>query len=193
MISQWLPAYQLPETAVDSLVAAFVDVFPDAVLLVGSGRELLLVGTRGAGFSIAEVDRRMTARPNVAADLARIGAPDARQLALTFAGTPEARGLRLTDDWPISEYVQGSHIMETRMPAHWFEPETIGEWCPDCATDVALMEALAVAAPVYRSDEWLRFSNLLDPRPTAIAPWVGDADDDEVVAANPTLRAWFGR
>lgn len=192
VISQWLPAYQLPEPVVESLVAAFVEVFPDAALLVGSGRELVLVGSRGATFTLAAVDRRIGERPQVAADLARIGAPDARQLALGFAGTPEARGPALTDDWPWSEYVQGSHVMETRLPSHLFEPLAVGEWCVDCADDPGLVEALGIVAPVYASESWLRFSNLVDPRTTASVRWDLEPEERLIVEENPALAAFFG-
>ena len=48
-ISQWLPAYQVPAEAALAMVRAFVEVFPQAVLLSGAEADLLLVGTAGPG------------------------------------------------------------------------------------------------------------------------------------------------
>lgn len=39
MLSQWLPAYQVDVWANRSLIRAFVEVFPEAVLLVGDRDE----------------------------------------------------------------------------------------------------------------------------------------------------------
>ena len=43
-ISQWLPAYQVPSAVTLSLVRAFLDVFPHAVLISGAQPNLLLIG-----------------------------------------------------------------------------------------------------------------------------------------------------
>ena len=47
-LSQWLPAYQVPAETSLAMVRAFIDVFPQSVLLSGTQAELLLVGTSGA-------------------------------------------------------------------------------------------------------------------------------------------------
>ena len=47
-VSQWLPAYQVPAESSLAMVRAFLDVFPQAVLLSGTQAELLLVGHVGA-------------------------------------------------------------------------------------------------------------------------------------------------
>ena len=44
-ISQWLPAYQVPAEISLAMVRAFIDVFPQSVLLSGTQAELLLIGT----------------------------------------------------------------------------------------------------------------------------------------------------
>src|SRR5919201_5006851 len=52
-VSQWIPAYQVtPETTL-AMVRAFVDVFPQAVLLSGAESDLILLG---ANDSRIEVD-----------------------------------------------------------------------------------------------------------------------------------------
>ena len=44
-LSQWLPAYQVPAETSLAMVRAFIDVFPQSVLLSGMHSEFLLVGT----------------------------------------------------------------------------------------------------------------------------------------------------
>src|SRR5207247_9665975 len=44
-LTQWLPAYGVPQSMILSMVRSFVDVFPNAVLLSGASSNLLLVGT----------------------------------------------------------------------------------------------------------------------------------------------------
>ena len=51
-LSQWLPAYQVPPATALSMVRAFIDVFPQSVLLSGTQAELLLVGTNAAKIEI---------------------------------------------------------------------------------------------------------------------------------------------
>jgi hypothetical protein len=46
-ISQWLPAYQTPPDITLAMVRAFLDAFPQAVLLSGADAELLLIGVNG--------------------------------------------------------------------------------------------------------------------------------------------------
>ena len=58
-ISQWLPTYQVPTATALSMIRAFVDVFPQAVLLSGAQADLLLVGTTGPqSSSIPNVSRQ---------------------------------------------------------------------------------------------------------------------------------------
>ncbi len=81
-VTQWLPAYQVPADTTRAMVRAFLDVFPNGVLLAGYGAELILMGSNGPAqpLRMAEVLRRLEARPAVKADLARIelGTPLAR-------------------------------------------------------------------------------------------------------------------
>src|SRR5687767_4756172 len=51
-ISQWLPTYQVPSEIALAMVRAFVDVFPQSVLLSGAGSDLLLLGVNGPRIEI---------------------------------------------------------------------------------------------------------------------------------------------
>ena len=196
LITQWLPAYQIPEAAVRALVGAFVAEFPDSALLVASGREWVLVGSTGASFSLKDVNRRILRRPLVEADLLRIGAPDATQIAATFAAdgaamTVAAAGSSLRDDRPVLEYSQVSHVMETRLPSQLFAPGAIDRWCVDCGVDRFLAEILEITGALYRSEDFRVFSNLSAPTSTSSFAWSGSDEALDVVAASATLQRLF--
>lgn len=158
LVSQWVPGYQVPAPAVRSLVRAFVDVFPDAILFVADRQEMVLVGQKGGiqPVQLAALQARLDARPAVAADLARIGLTDARALTDRFAGSGldavVSTDPPVTDDRPILEYAQQNQVTETRLPAALFDPTGIHSWCTDCPVPEAN----------YRTEDFLRFSNRPD-------------------------------
>ena len=71
MMTQWLPAYQMPAAAVRLAAATFVDVFPHSLLYVGYGNELILLGSRQP-IDLKRLSRRFGDSAAVRADLARI-------------------------------------------------------------------------------------------------------------------------
>jgi predicted membrane-bound spermidine synthase/tetratricopeptide (TPR) repeat protein len=143
-ISQWLPIYQVPWPAALALIRAFVDVFPNAVLLSGAKADLLLVGVNGAGPEV-DPDRlaaRLAAAPAVAADLQRIALGSVREIVGTFVGSARrlAEAARasapVTDDRPIQEYSVWS-LLNTGLSPGPASPSLadltqIPEWCPRC-------------------------------------------------------------
>jgi len=155
-VSQWLPAYQIPAEATRSLVRAFVDVFPEAVLFVADRRELVLVaqGPNAPPVSAHDIQRRLDLRPSVGEDLAAINLATADQLIARFAGTDLAQATQgapaVTDNTPILEYAQANQVTSTQMPPELFAPDRIKRWCSDCEVPTA----------TYQDDEFLRFSNL---------------------------------
>ena len=56
-VSQWLPAYQVPAESSLAMVRAFLEVFPQAVLVSGAQAELLLVGTASPRIELDPVRR----------------------------------------------------------------------------------------------------------------------------------------
>ena len=137
-LSQWAPLYQVDADAQLSLVRAFAEVFPEGALFVADRRELVLVGCREATPtpSLAAIEARLGARPEVAADLARVELGDAAQLLDRFARTAlldaSAGHEPVTFDRPLLEHSQGGQLTETEMPDVLFQPATISGWCPDC-------------------------------------------------------------
>ncbi len=166
-MTQWLPAYQVSGPTVLALVRAFVDVFPDAVLLVGDGRELLLAGVKGGvpTLDVASIEARLRDNPAVAADLARIGIADAADLVATFAApgatlvAATAGVAPLTDDHPVSESSQVSHVLATALPATLFAPRAWPAFAPGLADDAALAARMAESEATWTSEAFLRYSN----------------------------------
>jgi spermidine synthase len=141
-ISQWLPAYQVPSDSSLAMVRAFLDVFPQAVLLSGTQAELLLIGTAGPRLELdpERLERALARAPQVRADLARLDLAAPRDIAGTFVGaaTTLAAATReapaVTDDRPIQEYGVLSALSTglQGVPAALFELDGVAAWCPRC-------------------------------------------------------------
>jgi hypothetical protein len=167
-LTQWLPAYQLPADRALSLVRAFVDIFPDAVLLVGADRELILAGVKG-GPARLDVDRataRLASLPAVERDLARVGFDGVSGLVATFAADGSALRAAsagvppMTDDWPIAESSRVSHVAVTAMPAALFAPERFASFAPSLAHDPGALAAAHQNAARWSSPEFLSYTTL---------------------------------
>ncbi|MFZ5476922.1 MAG: hypothetical protein ACOZNI_09125, partial [Myxococcota bacterium] len=158
-MTQWLPAYQAPAPVVEALVAAFADVFPGAVVLVGDGRELILAGVRDGEPRLVDVERRLRERPAVAEDLARIGIGGARDLVALYAG-PAPFGEPMTDDRPVLEAAARSQVQVTRLPDGLVDPRGWASFAPDLAGDPVLAARMAENAAAWRDERFRTFSNL---------------------------------
>jgi Flp pilus assembly protein TadD len=157
-ISQWLPSYQVPAAATLAMVRAFVDVFPQAVLLSGAKADLLLIGANGPTVEI-DPDRLASAlsrAPAVQGDLQRFALGSVQEIVGTFIGS--ARNLAdasrespsVTDDRPIQEYSVGSLLnaagRDVPPSASLLDLSQIPAWCPRCfveGTPVPLVDGIA--------------------------------------------------
>ena len=197
-MTEWLPAYQVSHDASLSIVRAFIDVFPDTVLLSVHLRELILVGVKNGAieFDLERVKQRLAASPQLRRDLAKIRIESLATLAGTFVGN--ARTLEsatsgipaVTDDRPIMEYSSRARLHEARLPSALFDVSGIFEWCPDCfregraVDEVAGLEAhLRALEACYRSDTFLDFSRLGIPLPGSDLAGNPVLDDPEVRTA----------
>ncbi|WP_434390843.1 hypothetical protein [Melittangium boletus] len=170
--TQWLPAYQVPEHTTRAMVRAFLDVFPDAVLLAGYGAELILVGSNGGDnqLHLADVWRRLESRPEVKADLSRLWMGSPVEYAGLFAASTRAlRALArdvapVTDDWPITEYSMASTGTPRRMPPGLFAPEELAAWCTDCA-DPRLPAYTGELKRLYAQESFLSRAEFALPSP----------------------------
>ena len=140
-ISQWLPAYQVPPETTLSMVRAFIDVFPEAVLLSGAESDLLLLGTTAPRVEVDpdQVAVRLARRPEAQADLARIDLGEVREIVGTFVGASAtlAAGTRdalpVTDDRPLQEYGVRSMLNLGRgVPSEIIDLDKVAAWCPRC-------------------------------------------------------------
>ncbi len=204
-ISQWLPAYQVPEPVARSIVKAFLEVFPDGLLLSGYRNEFILLGSHGGPprFDPEAVARRLALRPDVQADLARIDLGSLTEMAGTIAGSnaalvaATADVLPVTDDLPIMEY---SSLSFTRslLPEDFFDaPRAVHSWCPGCfdgsgrplAIVTGLDVYLQLLQGIYRHPE---FRANLKPRGQYHLPeQVAGVSPDDVVAQSGYLQRLF--
>ena len=141
-LSQWLPAYQVPADTALSMVRAFIDVFPQSVLLSGTQGELLLIGTTADAIQIdpERLTRTLEQSPKVLADLRRLDLGTVTEIVGTFVGSAETmtRATRnadaVSDNRPLQEYgvrsVLGSGT--NGVPAALFDLSMADKWCPRC-------------------------------------------------------------
>jgi spermidine synthase len=71
MMTQWLPTNILSGSATNKVIATFVNVFPNSLLYIGSGDQLLLLGGREP-FDPAILEKRFEQSQRVQADLKSI-------------------------------------------------------------------------------------------------------------------------
>lgn len=153
-VSQWLPAYQVPSATTLAMIRAFVDVFPQAVLLSGAEADLLLIGRNDSNNQIDPVDvaNALAAAPAVESDLRQLDLGTVREIVGTFVGGAQtlARATQgappVTDDRPVQEYGVGSLLNQgNSVPASVVELAAVSSWCPACFVNgkpVALVEGL---------------------------------------------------
>jgi len=165
-VSQWLPAFQMPEDVVRSMVRAFIDVFPDSVILSGYLKDLILLGRRDAPITLDIEGLRLAieANPRVADDLRAVHLGTLTEIAGTFVGSADtmraatAKAAPLVDDLPSMEYVtQTTDVCATnQLPRDLVDVRQIGAWCPDCGTVPLLDRYLAVLSALYASPGFQR-------------------------------------
>jgi predicted membrane-bound spermidine synthase len=169
-LTQWLPGYQVGGDAMLALVRAFIDVFPQSVLLSGEGRELVMMGTTGDTIAtdVEPVLARLKQRPAVLADLDHVQMGALTELFGTFVASNETMRKAtqnvspVTDDKPSVEYSQLSGIRATRQPKELFDVSGLGAWCRDCIVNgeankstKRLPDYLRILGSLYSNDAFL--------------------------------------
>jgi tetratricopeptide (TPR) repeat protein len=124
------------------MVRAFVDVFPQSVLLSGMQTELLLVGTTAPRIEIEpdRLARALAGAPDVLADLRRLDLGTVTEIVGTFVGSADTltratRGsLAASDDDPLQEYagLVSSRDRLGGVPATLVDLTGAVTWCPRC-------------------------------------------------------------
>ncbi len=140
-ISQWLPAFGVPQSMILSMVRSFVDVFPNAVLLSGASSNLLLIGTTGSTNQIdpSRLTNALMRAPAVQADLQRLDLGTPRDIVGMFVASATTladatRDVRpVTDDRPVQEYGRKSLLnFDEGMPPSIVKVSEVASWCPTC-------------------------------------------------------------
>jgi spermidine synthase len=166
-LSQWLPAYQVPAPVTLAMVRAFVDVFPQTVLISGAEADLLLLGANDSRIEIdpARVSGLLAKAPAVQADLQRLDMGSPREIVGAFVGSAGtlAQATRditpVSDDRPIQEYgVRSLLDFGEAVPASIVDLRQVTAWCPTCfvggkpAPEVDGLDTyLALADSAYRA------------------------------------------
>jgi len=167
-ISQWLPADQMSGPVLASMVRAFLDVFPDSVLLSGFANEFILLGRKGLPSVIDphRIAARLKALPSVRKDLERIDLATPMEIVGTYAGSSVSmermsrHSSPVTDDYPIMEYSMIAFV-DTIIPKEIFDVEGVRNWCPQCfdgdrpaAVVAGLDQYLALLTGLYESPDF---------------------------------------
>jgi spermidine synthase len=160
-ISQWLPTYQVPPLTAIAMVRAFVDVFPQSVLLSGAGSDLILLGTSAARIEIDPARVAAALAPAVRADLEQVDLGALHEIVGTFVGSARrlAEATRsvapVVDDRPMQEYGVRSMLNYGHgVPGAIVALDEVAEWCPRC------FMGDRPAALVEQLDEYLELLNL---------------------------------
>ena len=140
-ISQWLPAYQVPIATTLAMIRAFIDVFPQAVLLSGAKSDLLLVGVNDSRIEIDpdRVTAALVRAPAVQSDLKRLDLGSVPEIIGTFMASAKTLDgatrevMPASDDRPIQEYAVRS-LLDTggAVPESVVDLHQLGAWCPNC-------------------------------------------------------------
>ncbi len=140
-VSQWLPAYQVPAATTLAMIRAFIDVFPQAVLISGAEAELLLLGVNDARIDVdpARLAAALSRAPVVQSDMARVDLGSVREIVGTFVGSAQtlATATRdaapVTDDRPVQEYgVRSLLDFGEAVPPSVVDLSQVAAWCPTC-------------------------------------------------------------
>ena len=88
-LTQWLPISQVPAETNLAMIRAFVDVFPQSVLLSGAHTNLLLVGVNDSRIEVdpARIAAALSKAPAVQADLQRLDLGSVREIVGTFVAS----------------------------------------------------------------------------------------------------------
>jgi len=186
-VSQWLPAYQVPGSTTLAMIRAFIDVFPQAVLVSGAEADLLLLGTNDSRIEMdpGRLAAALARAPAVQADLRRLDLGSVREIVGTFVGSAQTLteatrdSSPVSDDRPIQEYgVRSLLNLGEAVPGSIVDLNGAAAWCPGCFVDgqpAPLVEGLdtylALLGRAYRAShaEVVRARRLAETQHRVIA------------------------
>ena len=169
--TQWLPIFQLNQDVVKSGIKAFVNIFPNSMLVSGYRSQLILIGSPGEFQLDAErVGSKLDSNIALKRDLASISAGSVTEIFGSFV--MGKRGLRaytagvdpLTDDHPFMEYSKTLHYLSSQDSRIYDRMDEV--WSYLVKGDVPILESyptlrdyLAVMAIIYHSRAFLESSD----------------------------------
>lgn len=139
-LSQWLPVARVPEETTLAMIRAFIDVFPQAVLISGADTNLVLIGANDRiEIDPARLAKGLSSAPAVREDLQRVDLGSVREIVGTFVSSAQTlaeasrHSTAVTDDHPIQEYSVRSLLnFGDRPPASMVDVTQVAAWCPTC-------------------------------------------------------------
>jgi tetratricopeptide (TPR) repeat protein len=126
------------------MIRAFIDVFPQAVLISGAEADLLLLGANDSRIEIepGRLTMALSKAPAAQADLRRLDLGSVREIVGTFVGSAQtlAEATRdstpVSDDRPIQEYgVKSLLNFGEAVPGSIVDLSGSAAWCPGCFVD----------------------------------------------------------
>jgi spermidine synthase len=178
VVTYWLPIWQIPWSAGQSIVKAFANVFQDCSVWTGTGFDWMLVGTRNPTGPVTEEQfRALWQDPVFGPQLRLYGFEQPEQFAATFImdGNDMRKwtkdSLPLTDDYPKRMFGK---------PSDWYE-YTVRDledvMAPDVSRgrfrDSSAMARLWPASLREKSLEYFRFQRIINAG--FVLPFVTDA------------------
>jgi tetratricopeptide (TPR) repeat protein len=130
----------VPAATTLSMIKAFVDVFPQSVLLSGAEADLILIGANDRiEVDPFELFDALSKRPAVRADLTRLDLGTPREIVGMFLGSPQKLAeathdvVPVTDDRPVQEYgVRSLLNVGEFVPASVVDLSGVSAWCSKC-------------------------------------------------------------
>jgi spermidine synthase len=142
-MTQWLPAYQVDEMADRGIIKAFLNIFPNTIILSGFERHLILMGSKSDApikYSAKELRSKLGSLPLVKKDLRKYHLSSPTEFFGTFSGSANhlQKNLRydfpITDDDPYMEYSIFARLFQKRtIPKDIFDTSNVSSWCPTCS------------------------------------------------------------
>ncbi|MEE9279184.1 MAG: hypothetical protein V3V67_03325 [Myxococcota bacterium] len=197
--TQWLPIAQVPPQTARSLVRAFVDVFPEGILLGGAGSMLILMGRRDEPLQVDPdaLARRMRARPAAARDLGRVVLGSPTEILGSFAASGSslraavADAKPVTDDLPLLEYGVHAGRHRVELASDLFDTSGFGDFCPACVSGggpTGLDAYLRVMAAIYASESFLSGRGVSEDAPRLPSELLDEPGVLAVLRDSPYLR-----
>ena len=96
IVSQWLPESSVNAEAVQLIISTFVNAFAESIIIAGSNRVLVLVGSERS-FELAHVYKRLVSEDAVRSDLRRYGIYNANDVLGLIMHAPDTMLQRWSD------------------------------------------------------------------------------------------------